>query len=135
MSTKRKPIDIADDQSKTDRVYRDLRRRIRELALPPGLQLDKYRIAEEYGVSRAPISDAITRLASEGLADIFPRAGSAFVASIRLEQLQQSLIRTGLEVEVAPRAPLVDQVLAGCAEDQSDAQAVAVKRNDNATLR
>lgn len=135
MSTKRKPIDIADDQSKTDRVYRDLRRRIRELALPPGLQLDKYRIAEEYGVSRAPISDAITRLASEGLVDIFPQSGS-FVAPIRLEQLQQSLlIRTGLEVEVVRRvAPLVDQKLLDALKTNLDAQAVAVKRNDNATL-
>jgi DNA-binding GntR family transcriptional regulator len=65
MAKKRGAIEIPDDKSKTERVYRDLSRRIRELDLPPGLQLDKNRIADEYGVSRAPVSDAIARLATE----------------------------------------------------------------------
>jgi DNA-binding GntR family transcriptional regulator len=135
MPRKRKTIDIGDDGSKTERVYRDLRRRIRELDLPPGLQLDKNQIAEDYGVSRAPVSDAIARLATEGLVDVFPQSGS-FVAPIRVEELRESLlIRTGLEVEVARRAAqLVNDTLCTKLDDNLDAQAAAVKRNDLARL-
>ena len=41
----------ADEVSKTERVYGVLRRRIRELTLPPGAPLRKEEIALELGVS------------------------------------------------------------------------------------
>ena len=124
-----------DDQSKTERVYSDLRRRIRELELAPGLQLDKNQIGIEYGVSRAPVSEAIARLASEGLVDVFPQSGS-FVALIRLEDVRENfLIRTGLEIEVARRAALLaDAALLKRLDENLDAQLAAVKRNEMARL-
>ncbi|MGH8263196.1 MAG: GntR family transcriptional regulator [Steroidobacterales bacterium] len=135
MAKRRKQSEPTDDKSKTDRVYRDLRRRIRELELPPGVQLDKNKIADEYGVSRAPVSDAMARLAAEGLVDIFPQSGS-FVAPIRLAELRESLlIRTGLEVEVVRRvAALANDALLAQLDENLEAQAGAVKRNDNARL-
>jgi DNA-binding GntR family transcriptional regulator len=91
------------DASKTERVYRILRRRIRELSLPPGAALRKDEIALELGVSRAPVSEAIARLADEALVDVFPQHGS-FVASIRADDVRESLfIRTALEVEAIRR--------------------------------
>src|ERR1051326_6021059 len=97
------------DISKTDRVYEVLRRRIRELALVPGAPLRKEEIALELGVSRAPVSDAISRLAEEGLIDVFPQHGS-FVALIRSSDVRESLfVRTALEVEAMRRlAPVAD---------------------------
>src|SRR4051812_28590773 len=87
------------DQSKAERVYSALRRRIRELALPPGAPLRKEEIALEMGVSRAPVSEAIARLAEEALVDVFPQHGS-FVSPIRAQDVLESLfIRTALEVE------------------------------------
>ena len=94
------------DQSKTERVYAELRRRIRELTLPPGTLLRKEEIALELGVSRAPISEAITRLADEALVDVLPQHGS-FVAPIRAQDVRDSLlIRTALEVEAIRRVTL-----------------------------
>ena len=91
------------DTSKAERVYRELRRRIRELTLPPGAPLRKEEIALEMGVSRAPVSEAITRLADEALVDVFPQHGS-FVAPIRAEDVRESLfIRTALEIEAIRR--------------------------------
>lgn len=91
------------DPSKTERVYQDLRRRIRELALPPGAALRKEDIAAALGVSRAPVSEAIARLADEGLVDVFPQHGS-FVAPIRAADVRESLfIRTALETEAMRR--------------------------------
>src|ERR1043165_4555293 len=97
------------DISKTERVYDVLRRRIRELTLAPGAPLRKEEIALELGVSRAPVSEAISRLAEEGLIDVFPQHGS-FVALIRAADVRESLfVRTALEVEAMRRlAPVAD---------------------------
>lgn len=99
----------ATDISKTERVYAVLRRRIRELSLAPGAPLRKEEIALELGVSRAPVSEAISRLAEEGLIDVFPQHGS-FVALIRAADVRESLfLRTALEVEAMRRlAPAAD---------------------------
>ena len=97
------PLDVRDN-SKAERVYADLRRRIRELTLPPGAPLRKEEIAANLGVSRAPVSEAIARLADEGLVDVFPQHGS-FVAIIRAADVRESLlIRTALETEAMRRA-------------------------------
>lgn len=92
------------DLTKTERVYDDLRRRIRELELAPGTQLRKNELAVEFGVSRAPISEALAKLANEGLVDIYPQSGS-YVAPIRNQDIRESMIiRTALEVETVRRA-------------------------------
>jgi DNA-binding GntR family transcriptional regulator len=97
------------ETSKADRVYQHLRRRIRELALPPGAPLRKEEVAAELGVSRAPVSEAVARLAEEGLVEVFPQHGS-FVAPIRAADVRESLfIRAALETEAMRRlAPSVD---------------------------
>jgi DNA-binding GntR family transcriptional regulator len=121
------------DKSKAERVYRELRRRIRELTLPPGAPLRKEEIALEMGVSRAPVSEAIARLADEALVDVFPQHGS-FVAPIRAEDVRESLfIRTALEVEAIRRVtqaadPLVMEQL----EENLAAQEQALKAADMA---
>jgi DNA-binding GntR family transcriptional regulator len=52
------------DPSKTEWRYADLRRRIRELAMPPGASLREEEISvAALGLSRAPVSEAIAHLA------------------------------------------------------------------------
>src|SRR5690242_18444844 len=116
------------DLSKTDRVYDVLRRRIRELALKPGTPLRKEEIALELGVSRAPVSEAIARLAEEGLIDVFPQHGS-FVATIRAADVRESLfVRTALEVEAMRRlAPAADAATFKMLDENLAAQARALK--------
>jgi DNA-binding GntR family transcriptional regulator len=95
------------DASKADRVYSHLRRRIRELALPPGAPIRKEEIALALGVSRAPVSEAIARLAEEGLVEVFPQHGS-FVAPIRAADVRESLfVRAALETEAMRRVAVV----------------------------
>ena len=119
------------DVSKTDRVYDHLRRRIRELALPPGAPLRKEEIALELGVSRAPVSEAIGRLADEGLAEVFPQHGS-FVAPIRAAEVRESLfIRTALETEAMRRLALTaDADLLGRLDENLADQAAALDDGD-----
>lgn len=103
MTSKSHPAE-ATEESKSQRVYNFLRRRIRDLEIPPGTALRKNEIALECGVSRAPVSEAIARLSAEGLVDVFPQSGS-FVSPIRSEDIREAMfIRTALEVEAVRRA-------------------------------
>lgn len=127
--------EVASDHSKAERVYRDLRRRIRDLDLSPGSRLDKNELSVKYGVSRAPLSEAIARLANEGLVEVFPQSGS-FVASIRPQDIRDSLlIRTGIEVEAARRAAqhASEQLLAEL-DENIDLQSAAIRSKDWAKL-
>src|SRR5208282_3843545 len=107
--------------------YGHLRRRIRELALPPGASLRKEEIALELGVSRAPVSEAIARLAEEGLVEVFPQHGS-FVAPIRAAEVRDALfIRTALETEAMRRlAPAADAELMARLDANIDSQSQAL---------
>jgi len=119
------------EASKAERVYAHLRRRIRELALPPGAPLRKEEIALELGVSRAPVSEAIARLAEEGLVEVYPQHGS-FVSPIRAADVRESLfIRTALETEAMRRAASVaDPTLIARLEENLAAQADALADDD-----
>lgn len=123
--------EVGTEHSKSERVYRDLRRRIRQMELQPGSRLRKNEIAVEYGVSRAPVSEAIARLAEEGLVDVFPQSGS-FVSPIRPEQIRECfLIRTGLEVEAVRRVTqLADPEVIAQLDDNLRQQADAIRADD-----
>jgi DNA-binding GntR family transcriptional regulator len=136
MTTKTRPSpEITSDHTKAERVHRELRRRIRELELPPGARLHKNEIAEEFGVSRAPVSEAIALLAEEGLIDVYPQSGS-FVSPIRPEDIRDALlIRTGLEVEAVRRvAQSPDAALLKRLDDNLEAQEAAVHARNMALL-
>ena len=76
-----------------------IRNAIVALALPPGSAIDKTAICNELGVSRFPVSEALARLAAEGLVDIAPQRGST-VSLVRIADVREyMLIRKGLESE------------------------------------
>lgn len=76
-----------------------LRQAIVALVLPPGATLDKSAICARLGVSRFPVSEALARLAGEGLVDIAPQRGST-VSLVRIADVREyMLIRKGLESE------------------------------------
>lgn len=124
------------DQTKAGRVYTHLRRRIRELQIPPGAPLRKNEIALEYGVSRAPVSEAIARLAAEGLVDVFPQNGS-FVAPMRPEDIREAMfIRTALELAAIRKvAAIADEELLRRLDDNLRAQSDAVAEDELDAVR
>lgn len=80
-------------------VTNTLRQGIVTLALPPGMMLDKTAICAQLGVSRFPVSEALARLAEEGLVDILPQRGST-VSLVKIADVREyMLIRKGLESE------------------------------------
>lgn len=83
----------------TAEVTSAIRQAIVSMALAPGEAIDKTAICEQLGVSRFPVSEALARLASEGLVDIAPQRGST-VSLVRIADVREyMLIRKALESE------------------------------------
>jgi len=61
--------------SQVDRAYEELRRRILDNEMPAGFQITEQDLAAQLDVSRTPAREAMLRLASEGLVEIWPRHG------------------------------------------------------------
>ena len=80
-----------------DEVFNTLRERILKGALKPGERLMEIHLADQLGVSRTPIREAIRMLELEGLVKMVPRKG-AQVAKISREDLQDVLeVRKALD--------------------------------------
>ena len=61
--------------SLVDAAYQALRQRILDNAFPPGHQALEQALAEELGISRTPLREALIRLQKEGLVEVIPRHG------------------------------------------------------------
>lgn len=101
------------------RVYHSLKRAILSLDFPPGANLRKASVCERLGVSRAPVADAITRLASDGLVDVVPQSGT------RVSYFSMDEIREGVFLREALELATVAKV----ARDLTDEQRKQLSRN------
>lgn len=79
------------------RVVDELRQRILNRQMKPGERLIEGRLAEELGVSRNPVREAIRVLASEGLVEVSARRGAAVVEMSQQEARETIEIRALLE--------------------------------------
>lgn len=80
-----------------DVVFENLREAIVEGTLTPGKRLMEIQLAEQLGVSRTPVREAIRKLELEGLVVMIPRKG-AYVSNISLKDVVEVLeIRASLE--------------------------------------
>ncbi len=71
-----------------DRAYREVRTAILNRDLPPGSRLVEAQLAEELGVSRLPVREALIQLESEGLAVRIPGRGKV-VASLSAADVRE----------------------------------------------
>jgi DNA-binding GntR family transcriptional regulator len=80
-----------------DEIVRALEQEIFTAKLRPGERIDERALALRFGVSRAPVRDAIGRLASLGLIEVKPRSGS-YVASLTAGEVLELLeVMSGIE--------------------------------------
>ena len=90
--------------SKAEAVYGELKEAILSGTLEPGCLIDKAGLCEKHGVSRFPVSAAVSRLSYDRLVDVAPQHGS-FVARISLGDVRERFfIRSALEGEIAAEA-------------------------------
>jgi GntR family transcriptional regulator, rspAB operon transcriptional repressor len=128
-----KPFSVVQGRpgSATERVLAAIRSAIVELELPPGSMIDKTALCERFGVSRFPVSDALTRLQSEGLVEVLPQRGTR-VTRMRMADIAQAMfIRRALEVEmVRTLAPNMSDDLRTKLEMNIGYQEVTIGRAD-----
>lgn len=126
----------------SDSVYMELRGKILSRELKPAQRLLEVKIANEMGVSRTPVREALRRLANEGLVKIVPNSG-ARVASPSSHEMDNSYsVREYLEnmsVELACRTGMDKRTLerldglvrdGDAAYDAGDVDAFLVANND-----
>jgi DNA-binding GntR family transcriptional regulator len=89
-----------------EQVAERLRNRIYAHELVPGTWVDEQKLAEEYGISRTPMREALKVLASEGLVQLKPRRG-CYVTELSEEDLDEIFpVMALLEGRVAYEATL-----------------------------
>ena len=101
-----------------DRVYEALKAAISSMDIyadenPP--KLDERQLAEELGVSRTPIREALSRLEQEGLVQNIPRRGAFLVRKTKKEILEMICVWGALESLAARMATVhaSDEEIAG----------------------
>ena len=126
----------------SDSVYMELRGKILSRELKPAQRLLEVKIANEMGVSRTPVREALRRLANEGLVRIVPNSG-ARVASPSSHEMDNSYSVRGylenMSVELACRTGMDKRTLerldglvrdGDAAYDAGDVDAFLAANND-----
>lgn len=93
-----KPIDV--NFVLKDKVYDGLKSAILSMnvyADPEETRLDERQLSEEFGVSRTPVREAITRLEQEGFVKVIPRRGAFVVRKSKAEILEMITVWAALE--------------------------------------
>lgn len=86
-------------------VYEELRHAVLRGILPPGTRLVESRIAEQMGVSRTPVREAVSRLVAQGF--VTEDGGTRVVADMSVELHDIFCIRQALEGQAAALAAQV----------------------------
>ena len=97
MDTKLSPIKLDSYQPLREVVCETLRDAIRKGKLKPGERLMESQLAEDLGVSRTPVREAIRKLELEGYVIMMPRRGT-YVANLSIRDVNEVFeIRTALD--------------------------------------
>lgn len=112
-----------------DQIYQFIRGLIVSGQMRPGEAINEIAIAEQLGVSRTPVREAVKRISDEGLVNVFAQTGT-FVAKISLKELEEAyVIRNALEMESARRAASrLTAAHVEVLEDNIAAHALAISR-------
>lgn len=86
------------DKSLNQQTYDRFKKDILTFALKPGEPVSAAKLAERYNVSRTPAREALVRLQSEGMVDIFPQSKSMISRINVVRARQEWFIRKTLEI-------------------------------------
>lgn len=120
--------------SLTERAYSIVKRRIIRLELLPGAVFTEGALSKEFGFSKTPVREALTRLQREGLVEAMPRAGYRATAVTLRDARDLFSVRMMLEPEaaalaaanrIAPERLLELEVLCRQSFDPQDQQSMA----------
>lgn len=97
-------FDLQNHRPLREIVYEELKREILVGEIPPGTRMMEIDLADEMGVSRTPVREAIRKLEKEGLVTIEPRKG-AYASDVSIKDMVDVLeVREDLEAMAAAMA-------------------------------
>jgi DNA-binding GntR family transcriptional regulator len=117
---------------RAETAYRAVRQRILDNVWPPGHQVLEQTLAEELGMSRTPLREALIRLQQEGLIEVIPRHGMRVLPISPTDMLEIYQILTSLESmasELAAARNLSEEELAPLETASAEMEA-ALARDD-----
>lgn len=101
MEKRLKPVSLDNYKPLREIVFETLREAIINTVLKPGERMMEIQLAEEMGVSRTPVREAIRKLELEGFVVMIPRKG-AYVAGISMKDIADVFeIRAAMEALAA----------------------------------
>jgi DNA-binding GntR family transcriptional regulator len=128
-----KTIEASQDSlPRAEIAYREVRQRILDNLWPPGHQVLEQTLAEELGMSRTPLREALIRLQQEGLLEVIPRHGMRVLPISPTDMREIYQILTSLESmasELAAARKLSDEELAPLETASAEMEA-ALARDD-----
>ena len=97
-------FDLQNHRPLREIVYEELKRQILIGEIAPGTRMMEVELADDMGVSRTPVREAIRKLEKEGLVTIEPRRG-AYASDISIKDIEDVLeVRQDLEGMAAAMA-------------------------------
>ena len=86
-----------------DKAYEILRERVISAHYPPGVTVSEPELAEDLGMSRTPLREALVKLEHDGLVELIPRRGMRVKALSARDISEISELLACLECEAAER--------------------------------
>jgi DNA-binding GntR family transcriptional regulator len=93
-------VDPSARRSRAEFVYEALLKTIVRVDRKPGEPLLKDDIARDLGVSRQPVTDAINRLAAQGLVTVIPQVNSYVSRISPADVIESSFLRSAVEAQI-----------------------------------
>ncbi|MGD8176090.1 GntR family transcriptional regulator [Marinimicrobium sp. ARAG 43.8] len=123
---------IAGDRSVSAQIFEFIRDAIVGMEFQPGQMIPETALAEQFGVSRTPVREALIKLSNIGFVDVLPQRGT-YVSRFSMEKiLEARFIREALELAVISSvAEQADDALIQACEHILHEQQLAAD-NDNA---
>lgn len=132
--TRRKPHEqrkVVFDRSASVQLYDFIRDAIISMEYEPGQMIPEKTLAEQFGVSRTPVREALIKLSQIGFVEVRPQRGT-YVSLLSMDKiLAARFIREALELAVIEAAAsLADDVLIDACTAIIEQQREAAEQND-----
>ncbi|MFJ6453955.1 GntR family transcriptional regulator [Paenarthrobacter sp. NPDC091669] len=99
------PVSTAfENESLSEKVKRTIMDRVLDGTYPPGMRLVELQLAKEFGVSQAPVREALRELSSTRLVENLPRRGTFVRTASQNDLAEVYFVRVALEGTAAAAA-------------------------------
>jgi DNA-binding GntR family transcriptional regulator len=123
--------ELSYDRPAASQIFGFVRDSIVSMELQPGQMISETALAQQFGVSRTPVREALIQLANIGFVEVLPQRGT-YVTKLSLAKIMEAqFIREALEVAVVINLASFEQgqrddLVSNCEKILADQQAAAI---------